>query len=314
MSGLPAATPNVVPASSRPYIPTGYETQSAEVQRRRALAQALMQAGLQSGPKRSYAEVFGQIAQAWAGKRLQKKADASEVEINASRQKDYQAANSDFEADAREMTPEQLVMKYGSNPLLKDRLKPYEGAFEKRLVPDIANVNGVWVDRNKQTPGSYAPADPSASVLRDGQGNFIPNAAAIASALRRQGFSDVPTGAFADPTRAIPNPTADLTSTPGFDKLGNEEQALVLKHWPSATPDQKAIVLRGLANLNGIPMGSPVDVRSDGSAGGGPISRSIPNGLSPEQVNAANRPQTTVIDGKIYYIINGELHDSFGDR
>lgn len=158
-----------------PYIPTGYEGLEQGVQRKRRIADALMQQGL-AGPgagARSWAQLLGSLAQTWAGKSIQKDADKEEQEINAKRQAEVQEAITSFKTDlASGATPGRIMQKYSGNPWTKELLKPYEdamaadlknkqeyGAPTEMLGPDGKSFVTAQVNKAgdiRQAPGGFA--------------------------------------------------------------------------------------------------------------------------------------------------------------
>ena len=63
-------------------IPTGYESQQRDIERRRKIAEALIEKGLgPQGQMTSPWQALAQAANAWAGKRMQKKTDGREDEL-----------------------------------------------------------------------------------------------------------------------------------------------------------------------------------------------------------------------------------------
>jgi len=210
-------TPLMANRGQTPYIPTGYEGLEQSVQRKRKIADALMAQGLQ-GPgagARSWAQLLGSLAQTWAGKSIQKDADKEQSEIDAKRQAAVQEANAAFEADlAAGAQPSQIVQKYGSNPWLKERMKPFEDAMAQglknqqeygdpkemlgpdgkfitaqinkagdirtapggfALPPKIEIVNGVAVAPQRMAPNTVAPQPAMDAVIVGKDGKFQAN-------------------------------------------------------------------------------------------------------------------------------------------
>jgi len=117
-------------------IPTGFESQQRRLERRQALAQALLEKGL-AGPGNnatSWLQPIASIAQAWAGRRMADKVDRQQDELSGEIKQRYNEDLSGFYTDAAGMTPEQLVQKYQGNPLLQEALEPYKAAHQSSLV------------------------------------------------------------------------------------------------------------------------------------------------------------------------------------
>lgn len=126
---------------------------------KRKIAEALLAQGLQGpGPNaRSWAQVLGSIAQAWAGKSLQKDADKADEQVRQAQLQANAVVQSGIEADAQSgMTPHELKLKWGGNPLAAERLKQFD--------QPLTNVNGTFVNTQNVREGSLAPQDPNALV------------------------------------------------------------------------------------------------------------------------------------------------------
>ncbi len=84
--------------SLKPIVmPTGYEEATRKAATKRRLAQMMMERGLGSqGPMQSWTQVLGQLGSAWAGKRLEKKADKLESGAADQMRSDYATKLAEF--------------------------------------------------------------------------------------------------------------------------------------------------------------------------------------------------------------------------
>lgn len=136
-------------AGGLPVVPTGYEVLDQQTQQKRALAQAMLEAGLgPHEPYRSPFQVLGQLAQVWAGKSLQKDANKMQSEVLAKKMADFQTARQSLSADvAGGATPEQIYTKYGTDPLLQDAIKPIVEAYGEGLKRTATNSADIVKDQ-----------------------------------------------------------------------------------------------------------------------------------------------------------------------
>lgn len=197
-----SGTPLMRSSGQVPYVPTGYEGLQSQAASKRKIAEALLAQGL-AGPgnsARSWAEVLGSMADAWAGKSLQKDADKLDEQVRQRQMQAAVVANQAYEADkANGMTWSELSLKYGGVPLLQERLKQDDHPLE--------NINGVATDMRGTRPGTVLPQNRSADVLIDPQGNSVVNAAKVASVRAATGLPTDPgnpTGTFPDITKYAP--------------------------------------------------------------------------------------------------------------
>jgi hypothetical protein len=83
-------------------IPTGYEQQQRDAATKRRLAEAMLGQGLspiQNGT--NYAQLFGQLAQAYAGKKLNKDATGLETGLQQQIQQDFTTQRGAFQEAVR---------------------------------------------------------------------------------------------------------------------------------------------------------------------------------------------------------------------
>lgn len=194
-------------------LPTGYEADQRKIDKRRKLADLLAEKGLTSqGPMQSWLQVLGQVGNAYAGKRLDKKADKLDADLKTRMLADYTTARTGFQDTvAKGGDPASIVRDHGANPFLTDDVEPYRKAIEKRITgqEDVINWGGQRRRSGDIPPGTYEPGKPTDSVIRDPQGNWIVNKVANTAALNRQGFGyegDTPMGydSMPDPYAAAP--------------------------------------------------------------------------------------------------------------
>jgi hypothetical protein len=199
-----------------PYIPTGYEGLQQGVARKRKIADALMQQGLE-GPgsgARSWAQLLGSMAQAWAGKSIQKDADKAEAEVNQKIQAAMLDARQKFDAARTAGTSQEDL--YGlarSSPFLSDEAsmlgdvieaklkggneweapikgvgpdgKPITQTFNQlgegrtvegfALPPEIKEINGQFVNMDLAQGGTNAPQDINQLMVRGPDGKPMLN-------------------------------------------------------------------------------------------------------------------------------------------
>jgi hypothetical protein len=206
-------------ASIRPKftLPTGYENEQLKAERKRKIAQALLERGLASQPNmQSWAQVLGQMAQAGAGSILNKRADKMDEATNNRMLSDYHQQLNDFQADVNAgMDPAKLVEKYGGSPMVADALKPYGDAMAKRLTEreNLVNFGGRAGVRVGDVAGQYEPSKPNDPVIRDAQGNWTVNPVRETAALGAQGFTS--NGQPSIATYSMPNPYAQSDQNTG---------------------------------------------------------------------------------------------------
>lgn len=177
-------------------IPNNYTSQQADIARRKKLADAMLQQGLATDPNmRSWAQVLGKLAQTWVGKSMDKDADKSEAALNATILQDYGNRRTAFQTDAQTMTPQQLVEKYGNDPMLANELKPYQEAFGTGLKQgqELTQFGGRMV-RKGDVVGQY-DNDPNKMVFVGPDGQTSLNPVAVTAAGISSG-NLTPTGGY----------------------------------------------------------------------------------------------------------------------
>jgi len=175
-----SGTPLMRSSGQVPYVPTGYEGLQSQAASKRKIAEALLAQGL-AGPgasARSWAQVLGSMAQAWAGKSLQKDADKMDQQVREQQMQANAVLQSGIEADVRSgLTPQELAVKWGGVPGGAERLKQFD--------QPLTNVNGTFINPRNVKEGSLAPQDPNAlvNVGEDGSRSInIPRVVAGAAA------------------------------------------------------------------------------------------------------------------------------------
>ena len=94
-----------------PYIPTGYEGLQSQAATKRKIAESLLASRMPDNA-RSWAQVLGHIAEAWAGKSLQKDADKADEQVRQAQLQANAVVQSGIEADVQSgMTPHELKLK-----------------------------------------------------------------------------------------------------------------------------------------------------------------------------------------------------------
>lgn len=208
-------------------LPTGYEQAQKAAASKRKLAEMMLERGL-AGPSNptSWAQVLGQFAQAWAGKSMQKKADRMDAEVSQQMLEAYKTKRAAMQADAQTMTPQELVNKYGNDPLLQDDVKPYQEAVTAKLKSDqegFVGPDGIWHVKGNMKPGTYMPKlDDSIVLGLDGKPHL--NGMAIAAAMAKQGLGsngvpvEYPQGTFSgqssSPSPLGPSPSGTVGGKP----------------------------------------------------------------------------------------------------
>lgn len=169
-------------------IPTGYEDMQRQAATKRKLADAMLGQGLapQQG-QNNWAQLFGQLAQAYGGKRLNQQATGLEKDMQTRLREDYTGAFGQLQTDVQAgMKPEELVARHGTNPLLTDALDPYKDAMATALREreKLQNFGGRAGVRTGDVMGQYEN-DPNKMVhVVDGKMQINPvgaTAAAMAS-------------------------------------------------------------------------------------------------------------------------------------
>lgn len=307
-----------MPLFGKMSIPTGYESEQARILLKRKLAEALLSRGLSpQGGMRSPLEALGSMAQVFAGKRMESKADKLEGGLTQKMLGDYQAEHDAFQADvASGMSPADLVKKWSGarHPFIADEIKPYADAYGEALKnrEGIVEGGGGFVrkgDYMEGTPGKPAralPNDPNKPVWtqRGPNGELLasPNPAyALSRAMGQPGAIDfskgvpnffaVPgSGPAAAPTPGLP-PSAPAmgASTSLAPSAGAAPNAAAPNIDLSLlNPMERQVIEREIARRKGIT----------------PEARNLPLG------NPLKPPPSGIANGKPYWMVNGVPYDN----
>ena len=248
-------------AGTKLTLPTGYEAEQRRLMRKQEIANALMKVGMETNPNMtSWAQVLGQLGNAVAGRISDRKAQKMEDSLDSRMLNDYQTQHSSFEADAKTLSPDELVAKYSDKPWLQEDLDPYQKAIAKRLSER---------ERIVTTPTGYGRAgDQLGKITIDGTKNIIPdidpatgqqigwkvNPVATTGALERQGFH--PQG-----QPIMSQPSMDMRGMVAQSMMGASGGAPAAQPQPTSfTPPNIGQVESGNRDFN--PDGSPVTSRA----------------------------------------------------
>jgi len=211
-------------------LPTGYENLQKSAASKRKLAEAMLARGMEGVPNPvNWAQVLGQWAQSWAGKSMIKDADKMDADVSQQMLEAYNTKRSSLLADAQTMTPQEVVAKYGNDPLLQDDVKPYREAVAAKLKTDqegFMGPDGIWHVKGNMKPGTYLPKlDDSIVLGPDGKPKL--NGMAIAAAMAKQGLGsngvpvEYPDGTFQGSVGA-PSPLGPSAGRPPSGMVGGK--------------------------------------------------------------------------------------------
>lgn len=188
------------------YLPTGYEGLQKQADSKRRLAERMLASGMApQANQQSILQVLGQLAQTYVGRRAEKKADALELEASGKLSEDFQNQYQEFQNDAKMLSPDQIVAKWGAKPLAQEWVKPYASAMEAGMKENqqLGYHDGkTWGRKGDVAVGSMKPNDPNQKVIRDRGGNWMLNPVAITGNIASQGIPVV------DGTYSMPDPAA----------------------------------------------------------------------------------------------------------
>lgn len=275
--------------ADRLAIPTGYEAAQAAAATRRKIAEMMLEKGLnpQQGMT-SWAQVLGSLAQEFVGSRLESRANKDDAAISGKMVADFGDAMSKFKADSSTMSPQDLLQKYATNPWISasGMLDPYKETTTAML---------------KAANAAPSPTDAVIEVP-DGAGGkkWVVNPVRRTAALEAQGYGLGPAtesmpapGGVASPGAMPPVPGGvSMTGTalpPLSGAAPGDGLALSL-----LSPDEKAILQQELQR------------RAAGNSAFTPPNAHMPMG-SPL---AAQRAPAGIVNGKPYWLINGQPYDN----
>lgn len=218
------------------YLPTGYEGLQHQAAAKRRLAETMTGLGLTpEANQQSILQVLGKMAQQFVGRRAEKQADKLDLQYRSEVGKDYQSRASQFYADAKVLNPQDLVAKWGTDPLVGELAKPYQEVATAGMkdAQQFGYHDGqTWMRKGDIAPGTYKPNDMNSKVIRGPDGNSMVNPLAVTAAIASQGIpvSDG-TYSMADPARGgqvpgMPQPqTQQVAQTQGFEAVTMEQLA-----------------------------------------------------------------------------------------
>jgi len=269
-------------------IPTGYEAQQRQLERKRKLAEAMMSMGMQNNPNMvSPLQGLGQLAQIIAGKALDKRLEKRHGELDARILEDFGKANTEFNEDLDTGDWGAVLKKYSSNPMLADRLKPVENLWEagKRQDQEIVQNGGRW-DRKGGLVGTAVPSKPQDDLIVGADGTVSINPVKLTRDMMSQGLE-------------VTNPVTSM-------------------QWPGAAGQPPAMGAAAPQAPGGLPPISPQGLASMANGGQGLIApedaAALHQRMGPE--GFANWMKTTgqhigkLVDGKPFYQINGKWYDN----
>jgi hypothetical protein len=294
---MPGVMPKLV-------IPTGYEDEQVKAERKRRMAEMLYKQGLNNQNISSWTQVLGDLAQTYAGKRNEDKADKLDQQYRHELLDAYTAARTGLEADRKSGTaPADLVAKYGGNPLLADdpTLKAETGAFEADLKP--TNFGGRMV-RTGDVMNQYEPSKPTDSVIRNPDGSWKENPVVTSSALHRQGYG------MGDPVAQMPDPYAKVAGAMVPQVMPPQGAPMSPPPMPAAQPNPEAGVdLSVLSPEEKQILQNEIMRRKNGGGAGGAYQPPNPNTPMGNPLTAQRAP-AGVVNGKPYWLINGMPYDN----
>lgn len=275
-------------------IPTGFEHERRDAERKRAIAEALMKNGMAVNPNmNSWSQVAGQIANAWAGKRLDKKAtkmdDAADEHIRSAYTEGLKSLYADATAGK---SAGDIVQAHQGDPLMSDALAPYVKAQERQLTEAENKVKfGGRMRRAGDIGSGEYDENVNDSVVHTPDGRVTVNMPKAVAGMAAQGMVPLQSGqtdiyTTTDPTQSPAGlPATQAAGGPaggGNDVLSafNPEELKVI------TAEAMRRRQTGAAPQN-IPSGNPL----------GPGSNARP-------------PAGVTKDGKPFWVVNGVPYDN----
>ncbi len=241
--------------------PTGYELAQKKAESKRKIAQAMLAKGLSpQGDMRSWTQVLASGMNAYVGKRLNDKADSMEQGAADQMKAEFGEKLGAFQADVQAgMTPQQLMGKWGGDPMVKDALEPYGKAMTAGLE-DRAKLT-TFGDKMVTKGEVYGQYNNQANdgVHRAPDGSLITNPAKLVSSLGAQGMIALPDaagfrspdpGAMPVPQGGPPPPMPALNETA---PAGVPTAPDPLAPMPAGQPSMAAGMAGYAAKLSGAP-------------------------------------------------------------
>lgn len=276
-------------------IPTGWEADQRKAAARRKLAERLLAQALgPQGGMTSWTQPLAQMANAFAGNMLDRRADKMDADVASKMRETYASSIGNLQKDvAAGMDLPQVVQKYGADPLMQDMVKPYVDALGKRISEkeNVVKVGGAQgYGRVGDFMGKPLPNDPNDPVVIGSDGSWKVNDVRRQAALEAQGYSPNGQGfptvrSMPDPAMAPPAGGAPATGGDGLDLslLNPEERGILQNELTRRAGGQGAPISATMNPDPNTPMGSPLGAR--------------------------RRPAGQV-NGKPYWIIDGVPYDN----
>lgn len=277
-------------------LPTGYESEQLKAERKRKIAQALIERGLQTNPNmQSWAQVLGQLGTAFAGKMVDRKADKIDADTRTRMLSDYGTRTAVFDKLTSGDHPDlgAIVRAGQDDPFLQDRVAPYVEALKKRITEPENIVHTPTGYRRQGDVLNQPEFNPNAMMVPTGNpGEYGVNAARVTAALAAQPNTTI-TGAqttIRDPSMSAPPPPQRLPTGEAPQPLSPNTMDI-----GALSPEERSILQHELQRRAGggnyqlqndthIPMGSPI--------------------------TAIKPPAGVAKNGKPYWIINGVPYDN----
>lgn len=285
-------------------LPTGYEDAQRKAERKRKIAQMMLQQGIGDDPNmRSWTQVLAHLGQDFAGKRLDKKADDLDADTNKRMLNDYGTRVAAFRtATAGSPDARSIVNNFGSDPFLTEQVKPYAEAMAARLKED--NTHRMFGDQNRLGSsigeGEFAPNKPTDTVLRGPDNTFIENPVATVGALHRQAYD------LGGPVASMTDPMANGAPTvPPMPPM----QPPPMGALPAVTSGESMPGLELLSPEEREIMSRELQRRASGGSGNGAYTPPNPNTPMGSPL-AAQRAPAGVVNGRPYWMINGQAYDN----
>lgn len=283
--------------SPKIILPTGFEGDRRKAEQKRKIAQALMEKGLNGGNMTHWTQALAQMGNAWAGKRMDKKATQMDVDTDARLSAAYaEGLGALKQARAEGRSSGEIMEEFQGNPLLTDAIDPEKDAFGAGLKDKQGSVNfgGQWRAKGGIREGEFEPNKPDASVWRDEAGNAVVNSVGATAAQSRQGIE------LKDPVLSSPIPGSNMPpqgaaplmppAAPAGPMGGGDGLDLSV-----LSPEERAIMSQEIARRKAGP-GSGYTPPNPNTPMGSPLS--------------AQRAPAGVVNGKPYWIINGVPYDN----
>ena len=179
--------------------PTGYEGEQRKIEAKRRIAQAMLEMGITPDNRMtSWTQVAAKLGQAFAGKRMEKKATEREGAMYDKMRSDLAEKMARFQ-QMRDSgaTNQQLADTFSGDPMMADMIDPHRDALASALKnrEEIFDTGGAQgFQRKGDFVGKPLPFDPNKPVMIDPQtGAPTVNPVRATAAMAAQGLvSPVP--------------------------------------------------------------------------------------------------------------------------